>query len=134
SLVRTMTSVLPPKVERAPYPEYWLRSPEERALPTNVGTNRTNWDLRYDDPPGLNPDINNQMNASPGPATPGPHGPPVLPGTYSIKLTVDGQTYTQTVLVHNDPRIGESPSMMEALRAQTRLALAASKGMHDSFA
>src|SRR5262249_27265019 len=45
-LVRTMTSVVPAKFERPPYPDYWLRSPEERALSTKIGTNRTNWDLR----------------------------------------------------------------------------------------
>src|SRR5438552_1292338 len=39
-LVRTMTSVRPKQYERPPYPEYWLMSPEERALSTNVGTNR----------------------------------------------------------------------------------------------
>jgi photosystem II stability/assembly factor-like uncharacterized protein len=132
--VRTITSVLPPKFDRPPYPDYWLKDPQERALTTNVGTNRINWNLRYDDPLGLNPDINNQMNASPGSVTPGPHGPLVVPGVYTIKLTVDGATYTQTVTVHNDPRIGESPAMMNALRAQTKLALAASSGMTDSFA
>jgi len=131
-LVRTITSVVPPKVERAPYPDYWLMSPESRALSTSIGTNRINWNLRYDDPPGFNPDINNQMNASPGSVTPAPHGPLVLPGTYSIKLIVDGQTYTQSVVVHNDPRIGESPTMMAALRAQNKLALAAWAGMQDS--
>jgi hypothetical protein len=132
-LVRTITSVVPPKVERQPYPEYWLKSPESRALSTNIGTNRVNWNLRYDDPPGFNPDINNQMNAAPDSVTPGPHGPLVLPGTYSLKLTVDGQSYTQTVVVHNDPRIGESPTMMTALRAQLKLALAAWSGMKDSY-
>ncbi len=132
-LVRTMTSVVPPKFDRPPYPDYWLKASEERALSTNIGTNRTNWNLRYDDPPGLNPDINNQMNASPNSVTPGPHGPLVLPGTYTIKLIVDGTTYTQTVVVHNDPRIGESPAMMNGLRAQNKLAMAAWTGMKDSF-
>jgi len=46
-------------------------------------TSRINWDLRYDDPPGYNPDINNQMNTSPSEVTPGPHGPLALPGTYT---------------------------------------------------
>ncbi len=133
-LVRTITSVIPPKVERPPYPDYWLKSPESRALSTNIGTNRTNWNLRYDDPPGFNPDINNQMNAAPDQVTNGPHGPLVLPGTYTIKLFVDGQTYTQSVVLHNDPRIGESPAMMAALRAQLKLALAASDGMKNTFA
>ncbi len=133
-LVRTITSVIPAKFERPPYPDYWLKSSESRALSTNIGTNRTNWNLRYDDPPGFNPDINNQMNAAPvGDVTPGPHGPLVLPGTYTLKLIVDGATYTQSVVVHNDPRIGESPKMMASLRAQNKLAMAAWAGMKDSY-
>lgn len=132
-IVRTMTSVLPEKYPRPPYPDYWLKASEDRALSTNVGTNRTNWNLRYDDPPGFNPDINNQMNAVPNSVTPGPHGPLALPGTYTVKLIVDRATYTQTVVVHNDPRVGESPAIMNALRAQNKLALAASAGMKDSY-
>ena len=132
-LVRTITSVVPAKYERPPYPDDWLKSPESRALSTNIGTNRINWNLRYDDPPGFNPDINNQMNAAPDSVTPGPHGPLVLPGTYTVKLIVDGQTYTQNVIVHNDPRIGESPKMMAALRTQNKLALAAWAGMTASY-
>ena len=131
-VVRTIMSVIPPKVERPPYPDYWLKSPESRALSTNIGTNRINWNLRYDDPPGFNPDINNQMNATPDSVTPGPHGPLVLPGTYTLKLIVDGKAYSQTVVVHNDPRIGESASMMAALRAQNKLAMAAWNGMTDT--
>jgi photosystem II stability/assembly factor-like uncharacterized protein len=133
-LVRTMTSVLPPKVERPPYPDYWLRSPEDRALSTRIGTNRTNWDLRYDDPPGFNPDINNQMNSTPNSVTPGPHGPLVLPGTYTMKLTVDGQTYSQNVTIRNDPRVGETNVTMNDLRSQNRLALGAWTGMKDTYA
>src|SRR5204862_1458421 len=93
-----------------------------------------NWDLRYDDPAGFNPDINNQMNSSPGSVTPGPHGPLALPGTYTVKLLVDGVTYTQTLAVHNDPRIGESAPVMSALRAQNKLAMAAVQGIKDSYA
>jgi len=132
-VVRTITSVVPPKFERPPYPDYWLKSPESRALSTNIGTNRTNWNLRYDDPPGFSPDINNQMNSVPDSVTPGPHGPLVLPGTYTLKLIVDGRTYTQSVVVHNDPRVGESPAMMASLRAQNKLAMAAWNGMKDSY-
>jgi hypothetical protein len=108
--------------------------PDERALSTNVGTNRINWDLRYDDPPGYNPDINNQMNTAPGQVTPAPHGPLALPGTYTLRLVVDGATQTQTLVVHNDPRVGESAAVMSALRAQLKLALAAAQGMKDSYA
>lgn len=134
NLVRTMTSTPPAKYERPPYPDYWLMPTEERALSLNLGTNRTNWDLRYDDPPGFNPDINNQMNSVPASVTPAPHGALALPGTYTVKLIVDGTTYTQTLVVHNDPRVGESPKVMAALKSQNKLAMAASKGMRDSFA
>lgn len=133
-LVRTISSVKPTLPERPPYPDYWLMSPNERALSTNVGTNRTNWNLRYDDPPGYNPDINNQMNSAPGQVTPAPHGPLALPGTYTVKLLVDGAVYTQKVVVHNDPRIGESAKIMSSLRLQNKLALAAVQGMKDSYA
>ena len=133
-VVRTLSSNVPPAVERPPYPDYWLMPPQARALSTTVGTSRINWDLRYDDPPGFNPDINNQMNSSPGSVTPAPHGPLALPGTYTVKLLVDGATYAQTLVVHNDPRVGESASMMSALRTQHKLAMAAWQGMKDSHA
>jgi photosystem II stability/assembly factor-like uncharacterized protein len=133
-LVRTITSTPPPIYERPPYPDYWLMPSSERALSTNVGTNRINWDLRYDDPPGYNPDINNQMNSAPGQVTPAPHGPLALPGTYTVKLLVDGATYTQTLVMHNDPRVGEGATVMSALRAQNKLAMAAWQSMKDSYA
>jgi len=133
-LVRTITSTPPPMYQRPPYPDYWLMSSSERALSTNVGTSRINWDLRYDDPPGYNPDINNQMNSAPGQVTPAPHGPLALPGMYTAKLLVNGAVYTQTLVVHNDPRIGESPGVMSALRAQNKMAMAAWQGMKDSYA
>jgi len=132
--VRTITSTPPPMYQRPPYPEYWLMPSSERALSTNTGTNRINWDLRYDDPIGYNPDINNQMNSAPGQVTPAPHGQLALPGTYTVKLLVDGAVYTQTLVVHNDPRIGESAAVMAALRAQNKLAIAAEQSMKDSYA
>ena len=133
-LVRTITSKEPTMFARPPYPDYWLRPSPERALSTEVGTNRINWDLRYDDPPGFNPDINNQMNSSPGSVTPAPHGPLALPGTYTIKLIVDGQSYSQPLVVRNDPRIGESAAVMAGLRAQDKLAMVTVQAMKDSYA
>ena len=133
NLVRTITSIQPPMYQRPPYPDYWLMSSNERALSTEVGTNRINWDLRYDDPPGVDPDINNQMNSAPDQVTPAPHGPAALPGTYTVKLLVDGATYTQTLVLHNDPRVGEGASVMAALRAQNKLALAACRSMKESY-
>ena len=133
NLVRTITSVLPPPIEGEEYPRYWLASPESRALSTHVGLNRINWDLYYDDPPAVRHDLENEMNMVPGSTTPGPHGPQVIPGVYTLKLTVDGQTYTRTATVMNDPRVGQSPELMAALRAQNQLTLLSVRGMQQSF-
>ncbi|HEY6446014.1 MAG TPA: hypothetical protein VIY53_06115 [Acidobacteriaceae bacterium] len=133
-LVRTMSSTLPPPIEGALYPYYWLATPESRALSTHVGLNRVNWNLEYDDPPALRHDLENQMNMTPGATNPGPHGPQVIPGVYTLKLTVDGQVYTRTVTVVNDPRVGESPELMAALRSQNKLTLLSVQGMDESYA
>ena len=133
NLVRTMSSTPPPPIEDAAYPHYWLAAPETRILSTHVGLNRVNWNLQYDDPPALRHDLENQMNMVEGSTTPGPHGPQVIPGVYTLKLTVDGKIFTGDVTVVNDPRVGESPALMDALRTQNKLTLLSVQGMEHSF-
>jgi hypothetical protein len=133
ALVRTMSSALPPPIEGEMFPRYWLAAPETRALSTHTGLNRVNWNLQYDDPPALRHDLENEMNMVAGAATPGPHGPQVIPGVYKLKLTVDGQVYTRDITVSNDPRVGQSPALMANLRLQNRLTLLSVQGMEQSF-
>jgi len=133
NLVRTMSSTPPPPIEDAAYPHYWLAAPETRVLSTHVGLNRVNWNLLYDDPPALRHDLENQMNMVEGSTTPGPHGPQVIPGVYTLKLTVDGKVYTSEVTVVNDPRVGQSPALMADLRTQSKLTLLSLQGMEHSF-
>ncbi|MGA7237737.1 MAG: hypothetical protein WBY44_18770, partial [Bryobacteraceae bacterium] len=133
NLVRAMSSTPPPPIEGAAYPHYWLAAPETRMLSTHVGLNRVNWNLQYEDPPALRHDLENQMNMVEGSATPGPHGPQVIPGVYTLKLIVDGQVYARDVTVVNDPRAGESPALMTALRSQNKLTLLSVQGMEHSF-
>ena len=133
NVVRTVSSTLPPPIEGQEYPRYWLASPESRALSTNVGMNRFNWDLQYDDPPAFQHDLENQMNMVAASTTAGPHGPQVIPGVYTLKLTVDGQVYTRQVTVMNDPRVGQSPKLMAELRAQNQLTMLAYHGMQQSY-
>jgi hypothetical protein len=134
ALVRTISSTPPPPITDANYPDYWLKTPASRALPTTVGMHRINWDLQYDDPPAFQHDLQNQMNMVDGLTSAGPHGPQVPPGTYTLKLTVDGTTSTQTVVVHNDPRVGESAATLAALKTQARLTQLAYQAMKDTFA
>jgi hypothetical protein len=57
----------------------------------------------------------------------------VIPGVYTLKLTVDGQVYTRDVTVVNDPRAGQSPALMADLRTQSKLTLLSVQGMEQSF-
>ena len=67
-----------------------------RRLPAEAGLNRFVWDLRYPDAtrfPGL---IMWSGNTS---------GPRAAPGTYQVKLTVDGKSLTQSFEIKKDPRL-----------------------------
>jgi len=94
-----------------PEPNFWIATPDP--LSTAAGTNRVNWDLRTDDPPALAHSF--EINANPGLTPPSPEGPLVPPGVYTVKLTVDGHSYTQSLTVRNDPR---SPATAADVRAQ----------------
>ncbi len=133
NLVRTYTSTPPPPIEGQAYPRYWLASPQSRALSTQAGENRFAWNLRYNPPPAFAHDLEGQMNTVAGTVTPGPHGPQVIPGVYTLKLTVDGHVYTRHVTVMNDPRVGQSPAIMDALRAQNRLTRLSYHGMYQAY-
>jgi hypothetical protein len=57
----------------------------------------------------------------------------VIPGVYTLKLTVDGKVHTANVTVMNDPRVGQSPALMAALGSQNKLTLLSVQGMEHSF-
>ena len=72
-----------------------------RRLPAEAGLNRFVWDLRYADAtrfPGL---IMWAGSTS---------GPRAAPGTYQVKLTVDGKSMTQSFEVKKDPRLETTPA------------------------
>jgi hypothetical protein len=77
----------------------------------NAGLNHFVWNLRYPDATGFPGLI---MWA--GSLT----GPTVAPGVYTVKLTVDGKTQTQTFEVKKDPRLSTTP---EDYAKQVSLAL-----------
>jgi photosystem II stability/assembly factor-like uncharacterized protein len=67
------------------------------ALPKEAGVNAAAWDLAY---AGAEMIPNAKLDAG-DPVT----GPLVLPGTYTVRLTADGQTATTTLKVLPDPRV-----------------------------
>ena len=127
--VRHMTSApgTPvPEAARPPHPNFWVAPPA--SLPKNPGSNRTNWNLRHDAPNTFSHSF--EINANPGETPPSPEGPLVAPGRYTLRLTVDGKTYSQTVTVKNDPR---SPATAAGVAAQHALQAKILAGANASY-
>ena len=90
-------------------PAYWPRSPQ--VLSTEAGLHRFVWDLHYPRPEVLS--FGYPIAAIVGNTPVTPVGPWVLPGRYRARLTVDGVTHTQPLLVKMDPRVTTAPAEIE---------------------
>jgi hypothetical protein len=100
-------------------PLYWVR--EQKALATTAGMHRWVWDLHYAAPVSTRYDY--PIAAIPGDTPRLPLGPSVLPGRYTVRLTVDGHTFTEPLIVKMDPRIRTShEGLVQMFQMQTRLA------------
>ena len=101
--VRTYSSADPiePMETNLNVPLYWLRPPVR--ISNSRGTHRFVWDLHYPPPMVLNHEY--PISAIYGDTPRYPLGPAVLPGTYTVRLTVGGQSYSQPLTVKMDPRV-----------------------------
>jgi hypothetical protein len=115
-----------PEAARPPHPTFWVAPP--LVLAASAGEHRTHWDLRYDDPPAFSHSF--EINANPGLTPASPQGAIALPGEYTLRLTVDGKTYTQKVMVKNDPR---SRATALGLVSQHALLMKITAGIHASW-
>ena len=106
--------------DRGNVPWYWIRPPQ--VLSTEPGHHRFVWDLHY--PPLTQAQTVYPISAVPYNTAPIPSSPWVMPGDYTVRLTVDGQSYRQPLHVIMDPRV-KTPR--EGLAEQFRL----SKEMYD---
>jgi photosystem II stability/assembly factor-like uncharacterized protein len=75
--------------------------------PGRRGVNRAVWSLRY--PDLVRRQAREETGEDTGPGTGTIEGPFVLPGTYTVRLTVRGKTVEQPVEVTDDPRLQVSP-------------------------
>ena len=73
--------------------------PPTQPPPTNVGLNRFVWDTRYADATRF-PNLILWAGEMRGPKLP--------PGTYQVRMKVDGQTLTQSFDIKGDPRVNTS--------------------------
>ena len=82
-------------------PLYWVRPPHQ--LSTQPGMHRWVWDLHYTAPDSMRHDY--PISAVPHDTPRYPLGPNALPGTYTVRLIVDGKTSTAPLTVKMDPRV-----------------------------
>ncbi|MEP6789614.1 MAG: glycoside hydrolase, partial [Acidobacteriota bacterium] len=103
-------------------PLYWVRP--FAPLKNEAGMQRFTWDLLYPNPPSDNYDLPISAIYKDTPWT--PQGPAVLPGVYTLKLTVDGKSITQKLTVRIDPRVTTSTA---GLKQQFDLSIQAYEGI-----
>lgn len=91
-------------VEGRNIPDYWIRP--HAALQTTAGLHRFVWDLRYA-PPAVER-FSYPIAAVAGGTPQTPRGMFVMPGTYQVRLSANGQSVRQAVTVRMDPRVKTS--------------------------
>jgi hypothetical protein len=82
-------------------PTYWVRP--TRIPSASAGMHRFLWNYRYPRPKAVSYDY--PISAIPHDTPLSPQGILALPGRYTVKLNVDGRTYTQPLTLKMDPRI-----------------------------
>jgi photosystem II stability/assembly factor-like uncharacterized protein len=106
-LVRRYSSANKPEMteaemaKTAPVPLYWLRNP--KVLSAEAGMHRWVWDLHYPAPEAAGHSY--PISAIPHDTPSVPLGPTALPGVYTVRLTVNGHSFTAPLTVKMDPRV-----------------------------
>ena len=91
----------PPNDKDFNVPMYWARP--ARTLSAAAGMHRFVWDLTYPPPDVLSRDY--PMAAIYHDTPLYPLGATVVPGKYTVKLTAEGKTYSQSLEIRMDPRV-----------------------------
>jgi len=94
-------------------PPYWPQM--HGPLPITAGMHRWVWNLRSTTPTATRYEY--PISAVPYRTPLKPEGPLVTPGSYLVRLTVDGKSEQERLTVKMDPRIHTEPSDLQALHA-----------------
>ncbi len=123
-LVRRYSSTDPPEVTEAELkkqliPLYWIRMP--KTLSAGAGMHRWVWDLHHVPPVSTRHEY--PISAVPHDTPRLPLGPRALPGQYTVRLNVNGHSYTAPLVVKIDPRV-KTPliGLEQQFRLEVRLA------------
>ena len=116
----------PPPIEESNVPDYWIRPPA--TLATSAGMHRFVWDVHYPPPAALS--FSYPISAIYKNTPRIPTGAWALPGTYTVKLTVNGKSYTRPLTLKMDPNVKTPRS---ALAEQFALATRITNAMRKDF-
>ena len=90
------------------------------------------WDLRYETP--IAGRYQYPISAVPHRTPRTPEGPLALPGSYKVRLTVNGKTLTSALTIKIDPRVPASRADLEGLfQAERKLAAALTESSQASL-
>jgi photosystem II stability/assembly factor-like uncharacterized protein len=123
-LVRRYSSTDPvtpiPSASAAAVPLYWYRPPH--GVSAAPGMHRFMWDVHYQPIGGGGGGGRGGLGIQAIPYnTGGGAGTPwVVPDTYTVKLTVNGKSYTQPITVKQDPRVKTPAVVMQQVYALTK--------------
>ena len=108
-------------------PTYWVRPPQR--LASTAGTHRFVWDLHYLPPKVLGHEY--PISAIHGDTPRFPLGPAVLPGAYTVRLRVNGRSYSEPLTIKMDPR---APITDAGLRLQHDIGVRMNDAISRDFA
>jgi photosystem II stability/assembly factor-like uncharacterized protein len=114
-------------------PLYWPA--QQLRLRTTAGMHRFSWDLHYDPIPVENVNDNGDDEAKgavPHRTYPVVESPWAPPGTYTVRLTVNGAQYTQPITVKMDPRVRTSAAALTQLATLSREMWAGSQRSYNA--
>jgi len=103
-------------------PLYWPAPPQ--IVETGAGMHRFTWDMHYDPLRGMTGGGRGGGGgggAVPHRTYPGVNSPWVAPGTYTVRLTVDGKSFTQPITIKLDPRVKITPEVQHIFTLTTQM-------------
>lgn len=84
-------------------PKYWIRP--QSIVAAKAGMHRLNWDMKY---APLNIPVNFPMTAVKNNTAPDATAPWVLPGNYTVRMTIGNKIIEQPLTIRMDPRVKTS--------------------------
>jgi hypothetical protein len=90
-------------------PSYWIRPPQ--LVSTKAGMHRFLWDMHYKPIAGVEPEF--PISATYRNTAPQATSPWVVPGDYTVTLTIGNETFSQPLTVAMDPRVKASTADLQ---------------------